>query len=258
MNKLTKLSIPALTALAIPAIGAAASSTPAPLESLKDQGFEIEDQFQAPGDMTGYVAEYKGQPITIYLTPDKKRAIIGSMIDGEGNNLSSDPIQKMTAKKHEGIWSELEDSHWVADGDDDAERIVYEFTDANCPFCHKFWEGNRPWVDAGKVQVREVMVGVIKPDSTPKAAAILGADDPLKAMTENEEGYDDEGGAIEPPDNLSDEAKKKVEENNELMQSHGFYATPTIIYKDDDGNVQVKQGLPQGDEMQEVMGSEEP
>lgn len=256
MNKLTKLGLCTLTALAIPTASMAASSTPAPLEALKDQGFKIQDQFKAPGGMAGYVAEYKGQPITIYLTADKKRAIIGSMIDGQGNNLSSDPIQKVTAKKHKGIWSDLEKSHWVADGSDKAKRVVYEFTDANCPFCHKFWHASRPWVKSGKVQIREVMVGVIKPDSTPKGATILAAKDPAKALEKNERNYED--GGIKPLDDIPEEAQKKIKENNELMQSQGFFATPTIIYKDDDGNIQVKQGLPQGDELYDVMGSKEP
>lgn len=260
MKKLIPLGLSALAALSTPVLSMADSeSLPKPLEALEDQGFDIQDQFEAEGDLSGYVAEYKGQPITVYLTADKKRAIIGSMIDEQGNNLSSDPIQKVTAKKHKGIWKELENSHWVADGSDDAERVVYEFTDANCPFCHKFWESSRPWVRKGKVQVREIMVGVIKPDSIPKAATILAAKDPTKALTENEKGYDDEsGGGIKPLENIPEEAKKKVEENNELMQKHGFFATPILVYKDEDGKVQVTQGLPQGDKLYDVMGSSEP
>ncbi|MBH03201.1 MAG: ABC transporter ATP-binding protein, partial [Xanthomonadales bacterium] len=46
--------------------------------------------------------------------------------------------------------------------------------------------------------------------------------------------------------------------NNQLMQSLGFSATPTIVYRDDSGDVQVVQGVPQGDAMTAAMGGPKP
>jgi protein-disulfide isomerase len=37
----------------------------------------------------------------------------------------------------------------------------------------KFWQQARPWVESGKVQIRTLLVGVIKPESPATAAAIL-------------------------------------------------------------------------------------
>jgi thiol:disulfide interchange protein DsbG len=43
-----------------------------------------------------------------------------------------------------------------------------------------FWEQARPWVKAGKVQLRHIMVGIIREDSPGKSAALLAAKDPQK------------------------------------------------------------------------------
>ena len=97
------------------------------------------------------------------------------------------------AQNEEAIWQTLEDSHWVQDGADDAERIIYTFTDPNCPYCDQFREQAAPWIDAGRVQLRHIMVGIIKRSSTPKAATILGSDNPEAKLAENRKAYDSGG-----------------------------------------------------------------
>ena len=71
-------------------------------------------------------------------------------------------------------------ARWIADGRESAPRTV--FTDPNCPYCNKLWADARPCVDAGKRQLRHVMVGILTPTSAGKAAALLGAKDPAAAM----------------------------------------------------------------------------
>ncbi|WP_444677058.1 thiol:disulfide interchange protein DsbG [Halomonas sp. E19] len=86
------------------------------------------------------------------------------------------------------LWQDLEQSHWIQDGDPAAPRVLYTFTDPNCPYCVRFWEMARPWVEAGEVQLRHVMVGILQPNSPAKAAALLGADDPAAALHNHSEG----------------------------------------------------------------------
>jgi len=74
----------------------------------------------------------------------------------------------------------------IQDGDVKAPRIVYLFSDPNCPYCNMFWEQARPWVKAGKVQLRHIMVGIIREDSPGKSAALFAAKDPQKALEEHE------------------------------------------------------------------------
>ena len=79
--------------------------------------------------------------------------------------------------------------HWIADGRDDAPRKVYVFMDANCKYCTKFWSDARPWVNAGKVQLRHVMVAVIAPTSPGKAATLLADPDPAKRLSAFEQAH---------------------------------------------------------------------
>lgn len=156
----------------------------------------------------------------------------------------------------DAIWQSLEDSHWVQDGADDAETIIYTFTDPNCPYCDKFREQAAPWIESGRVQLRHIMVGIIKPSSTPKAATILGSDDPETRLADNRKAY--ESGGIQPDDKIVKEAEGQVRENNFLMRDLGARATPTTIYRDDEGELAAKQGAPRPREMPDIMGSEKP
>lgn len=128
-------------------------------------------------------------------------------------------MQRVASSKYQDIWPKLKNSHWVANGSNDAKRVVYEFMDANCPYCHKFWQESRPWVKAGKVQVREIVVGILTPASLPKGATILAAKDPSAALTKNERHYSrgEVGGGITPLKHIPTAATAKVKANNQLM-----------------------------------------
>ncbi len=58
------------------------------------------------------------------------------------------------------VWAKMEKSSWIQDDDKNAPQIVYLFSDPNCPYCNMFWEQARPWVKAGKVQLRHIMYEV--------------------------------------------------------------------------------------------------
>ena len=79
-------------------------------------------------------------------------------------------------------WGQLEKSHRIAGGRESAPRTVYVFTEPKGPYCNKLWADARPWVDAGKLQLRHVMVGILTPTSAGKAAALLDAKDPAAAL----------------------------------------------------------------------------
>lgn len=253
----TIVAIATLMAAATLPVHAANTDVPAPIAALEQQGLTVTAQFDAPNGLTGYAARYQGQPIAVYLTPDRQHAVIGTLIDAQGRDLSSEPLQRLVVQQqYQDIWPKLEQSNWVADGSVRAKRVIYMFSDPNCPYCHKFWQAARPWVKAGRVQLRHVLVGILKPSSLPKAAAILSADDPSAALTQDERDYD--SGGIAPLKNVSDAQAGTVSANSQLMQSFGLFATPSIIYHDSDGAVVVKQGLPRGAELTRIMGSEQP
>ena len=226
---------------------------PAPVAALADRGLEIVDRFEAPGGLTGYAATFQGRPMAIYLTPDGEHALLGTLVDSDGTDLTAEPLERIVSgPKNNDAWDQLADSTWVRDGDEDAERIVYELTDPNCPYCNQFWQTARPWVEAGDVQIRHVMVGILKADSVPKAATIVAADDPSAALERHEQNY--AVGGITAADDIPESARDKVTANNDLMSALGYFATPTILYRDANGEIAVKQGMPRGDEIEQILG----
>jgi thiol:disulfide interchange protein DsbG len=231
---------------------ASADELPSPMQALKQQGFTFHGQFEAPGGLEGYAASASGQTVAAYLTADGQHAVVGTLIDAQGDNVSADALQRLVnGPKNAKLWEQMADQHWVREGDADAERIVYTFSDPNCPYCRKFWEDARPWVESGRVQIRHLMVGVLKPDSAPKAAALLSADAPAEAIAEHYRT------GTMPDIAGSTQSQRHVSANTELMQSAELYATPVIFYRDDEGVHRV-MGAPSPDKLRDIMGSEAP
>jgi len=253
MIKKSYLQFAVLLSLLGMALGAQAKDWPAPIKALEAKGVEVIGTFEAPGGLTGYAGIAQQQPLAIYLTADGKHAIIGSMIDAKGVDLSQEPLSRLVSKPmSEKIWKALEGSTWIADGVKNAPRVIYTFTDPNCPYCNKFWNEARPWVKAGKVQLRHVMVGILGPTSPGKAAALLSAQDPQTALTEHEQQHG--SGGIKPLAQVSPKVRAQLDANQSLMQQLGFSATPTILYKDANGNLQNMQGAPSAEMLSKILG----
>lgn len=234
-------------------LGAQAKDWPAPIKALEAQGVEVIGSFAAPGGLTGYAGMIEQQPLAIYLTADGKQAIIGNMIDAKGVNLSQEPLDRLVSKPMTvKIWKQLEKSAWIADGSKNAPRVIYTFTDPNCPYCNKFWNDARPWVTAGKVQLRHVIVAILTDTSAGKAAALLSAKDPQVALTQHEQQHT--GGGVKPLDQISASVRAQLDANQKLMQQLGASATPTIFYKDASGNLQKIQGAPSAEMLTKILG----
>lgn len=232
---------------------AASGDHPAPIQALERQGLEVLGTFQAPSGLTGYAGIAANNPVSVYVTADGSHALIGTLINAGGEDAGAESMRELVLKPmSERTWSKLEKAKWVLDGQANAPRVVYTFTDANCPYCHSFWEAARPWVESGKVQLRHVMVGVIRQDSANKAAAILQASDPGEALAENERKQ--AAGGIKPLATVPAPVRTQLDSNERLMLELGFQGTPGILFHDDDGNVQRRSGMPQGNDINVVLG----
>ena len=225
---------------------------PAVIQALEAQGLDVIKEFDVGGGLRAFATAAGDRPIAVYVTSDGK-AIVGTRVDAKGESIDEKTLQNLVAKPMDDkAWAQLESAKWVQDGKADAPRIIYAFSDANCPYCHKFWEAARPWVEAGKVQLRHVLVGVIKEDSPAKAAAILGAKDASAAFAENERNFD--RGGIKPAKNTPDDVLETLEAHKMLMFSMGFRGTPGIAVRERDGQVKKFNGMPQGGDLAEVLG----
>ncbi|MDM3280277.1 MULTISPECIES: thiol:disulfide interchange protein DsbG [Citrobacter] len=231
-----------------------AEELPAPVKAIEKQGITILKPFDAPGGMKGYLGKYQDMGVTIYVTPDGKHAISGYMYNEKGENLSNALIEKeIYAPAGREMWQRMEKAAWILDGKKEAPVIVYVFADPFCPYCKQFWQQARPWVDAGKVQLRTLLVGVIKPESPATAAAILAAKDPAKTWHD----YEASGGKmkLEIPASVPTEQMKVLNINQKLMDDLGANVTPAIYYMSKDDTLQQEVGLPDKEKLNIIMGN---
>ena len=228
------------------------AETPPAVQALEAQGLTIVEEFEVSGDLRAFAGVANGEPMAVYVTNDGM-AIVGTRLDASGRPLDVTKLQDLVTRPlDEKTWTQLADTTWVLDGDANAPRVVYVFADPNCTYCNRFWETARPWVETGKVQLRHILVGIIKADSPAKAVAILGAPDPSAALLENERNFGQ--GGIAPsaivPANLS----RVLDDHRRLMLSAGFQGTPGIVVRDGDSSIKKFNGMPQPGELIEVLG----
>lgn len=229
-----------------------AADLPAPVKALQREGIEVIAPFKAPGGLTAYAGLAGQRPVAIYLTPDGKQAILGTMVDARGQDLSQPVLDKLVGKPLAAkTWKTLAASAWIADGSAKATRVVYVFTDPNCPYCNKFWSDARPWVDSGKVQLRHIMVGILGPTSPGKAAALLSASDPAAALRAHESRTGEATALAKVPAR----AAAQLQGNHSLMQEMGLGATPAILYLDSAGLLHTEQGAPQPAALARILGA---
>lgn len=212
-------------------------------QKLEKEGFKFIKQIDAPANMTGWAGHMQQNPATVFIANDQKTYIVGDLYNAKGDNLSKTALDKHVKQSVlDEVWAGLEKSAWIQDGDVKAPRIIYVFSDPNCPYCQTFWEKARPAVKAGKVQLRHIQVAVIRPESKGQAATILGASNPEKVFEE----YNLAKGKkkLKTMDPIPAAIEKKLDHNQELMTKYQFYATPSMIWRNAKGELQSTQGVP--------------
>jgi len=253
MKSLPTLAILLSTLAMLPVPLALAEALPPAIQAIEARGAKVVGSFDAPGGLKGYAARYNGQGIGLYLTPDGEHVLVGSLLDASGADLTQAALEKLVYEPlGNEMWQRLQSSTWIADGSADAPRIVYMFSDPNCPFCNLFWKQARPWIDAGDVQLRHVMVGMLRPDSAGKSAALLAADDREAALNKHEAAG--KASTLEPVERIPAKVQEQLEANLALMGEMGASATPAIYYQDDAGRLQQHQGAPRPDALKQIMG----
>lgn len=226
--------------LCLPAV--ALAEYPDAVQVLIDDGLKVEARFNAPGDLQGYVGRRNGHPVSLYLMPDGEHVVIGKMVDGFGQDLSAGHIRSWLPKMDlAAAWAKLENAAWIAEGPEDAERIVYVFTDPNCGYCIVFREKAQPFLKRG-IQLRHIMVGMIQPSSLAKAASVIASEDPVAQLDFHDSQFPMDW--LETPDKIPESLRVKIENNNRLMEALAVSATPSVLYRDERGEVRKIVGLP--------------
>ncbi|WP_314972098.1 thiol:disulfide interchange protein DsbG [Comamonas testosteroni] len=215
------------------AASSAANSELPSAQFLAEQGLQIVGPMQSSGGLKAWAAYRDQQPIPIYRMPDGKHWVIGTVIDAQGKDVNAKALHNAVQKPMgQGFWTDLERTHWIGDGRPDAARIAYVFTDPNCPYCNQLWRDARPLVQAGQLQLRHILVGMLRPSSEGKAAAILASKAPEQALASHAMAYADAHGknpdalGIAPLQRIPLSARDALANNAALMSSAGLGPHP--------------------------------
>lgn len=209
----------------------------------------VDKTFAGPDGLMGAVVE---NPTTkqrdiAWLSPNAKVAIVGQLLDGTGKDYLRDAeIQQGLILSTAAVFTQAlaVERHSFVVGK--AGPILTVFFDPNCAYCHLYYGQLAPMIGAGAVRVRYVVVGVVREDSTLRAASILGTVNPTQTMADNEQHFDaahEEGGyRLAPkPDSALMAA---VASNNTLFVNAGFKGTPITLYCNKHGAIAMQTGVP--------------
>jgi len=237
-----------LSALVFSTCGVAASDEPYPIKQMEKQGIRIIGPFDTPGGLKGWLGEYQGSGVTLYLTPDGKHVISGYMYNEEGVNLSEGVInEKIYVPAGRKMWKKLQSSPGVTEGSNNASCHVVVFADPFCPYCKKFYQQVEPAIRNNTLQIKTLLVGIMSPESGQYAAGILSAVNPSKAWRD----FENSPRLTKPhlPEKTSRQIFYQIQKNQNIMQDLGANGTPAIYYMSSDKKLQQVIGLPDKDQM---------
>ena len=104
--------------------------------------------------------------------------------------------------------------------------MVYVFSDPNCPYCYKFWQAARPWVESGKVQLRHIQVGVIREESRGQVVTLLMSKNPAAVFNDMNKNKGKK--QLKKMEKIPAEIAAKIDANQALMGKYGFFSTPSM------------------------------
>lgn len=240
---------------------------PAALKTLSDEGAQMRYLGKAHG-MDGWISIKSGQEQYFYVTPDGGAMVMGLMFDNDGKVLTLEQVNALrqqegdildlfagpdrqgrnTAQEQtpdlsaaqynnpsEQLYSDIENSNWVAFGDDDAP-VIYSFIDPQCPHCHNFIRDLKDdYIGNGLVQLRVIPVG-FRDETLAQAAFLLAAPDPEDRFYRHLDG--DEA-ALPVTRRVN---RQGVQRNMAIMQSWQLGVTPLSVYQAKDGSIKIVQG----------------
>jgi thiol:disulfide interchange protein DsbG len=227
----------------------AADSVPSPIEYMISSGsVELVKTFETEKEgLNGYVIRQNDGTQTIVYGLDDY-AIAGVLINADGENLTNRYAEEHIPKPdYADIAAQLaEKGSLVTEGPEGAPEM-YVFSDPNCPYCKRFFEMSRPYVEQGKVRINWVMVGFLAESSRNIAAAIL--DGGIPVMSEAKTG--EKGGPV-PSITPTKEHAAALSLHQRAMGGADIGGTPGFLYPVE-GKWQSQSGLPQGPQFEDLL-----
>jgi len=201
--------------------------------------------------------------------------LLGTLVLGVNSGVAGNWVPPAAGATAD-VMHQLDRAHWIASGaksSPDAKasadlkvsanskpsagsttpgRVVYVFTDPNCPYCNELWKALST-IHAPGVQIRYLLVAVIDADSRGKDAAILESTDPAATLDKHERTF--AGGGVAPKSASRAGTNEAISTNEGLMAALHIYATPGLAYLDEHNEMKVFAGMPNPEQLQMILGS---
>ncbi len=242
---------------------------PDPIQNLVNEGAQIRFLGKDHG-VEGWVAIKNGQEQYFYVLPNDGGFISGILFNSKGKIVTIDQVNRLRKQSGgevldmlaEDIWGDvekkevtkskskkyefktpseqlywdIENSNWVPIGRA-GTPMMYSFIDPQCPHCHKMMENLRKHIEAERVQVRLIPIG-LREETRAQAAFLLAAPSPEKIWWRYMDGDET---ALPAKRELNQQG---VQRNLSIMQSWKLDATPFVVYRGKDGKVKMVRGNP--------------
>ncbi len=235
---------------------------PDPLQNLANDGAQIRFLGRDQG-VDGWIAIKNGKEQYFYVLPNGS-FVSGVLFDSKGKTITIKQVQELRKKSggildslaadipptknikdakvaekyefktpSEQLYYDVETSNWVPIGAA-GTPMFYSFIDPQCPHCHAMMQDLKPYIDAGKVQVRMIPVG-FREETRAQAAFLMATPSPETVWWRHMDGSS--------PIPASQEISQQgVQRNLSIMQSWKLSVTPLIIYRAKDGKVKIIRG----------------
>ncbi|WP_455380054.1 thiol:disulfide interchange protein DsbG [Acidihalobacter prosperus] len=152
-------------------------------------------------------------------------------------------ISRAAEISNTAVVKEAGQTSWIAEGQ--GKHVVYVIFDPNCPYCHKVFDDSQSYLK--HYQFRWIPVAILTPTSAGKAAAMLQADNPNKALQKNENHFvrmRGKGGGLKPLAHMTRKTRNELSKNQRLLKKTGMEVVPTILFLKKNGKVEVIKGAP--------------
>lgn len=171
--------------------------------------------------------------------------IAGLFLSGCDNPQSNSPVAKTSfseqVKDTTSQKSEFEklisNTHGFSNTkiDTDISKNIYIFFDPQCPHCGKLWF-NAQDKEVKDLPIIWIPIGFLNDLSMPQAALILGSDDPVATMNQNETLLKNGGKGLEQKI-IAPKYLDKIKDNNSAFAQTGGSGVPLLLKLNDSGKV---------------------
>jgi len=119
-------------------------------------------------------------------------------------------------------------------------RVLYDFFDPNCPYCHMLYKRLQPLIGPYHLTVHAIPVAYLTSTSPGKAAALLQARDRLAALHQSQAHYSWKQGSSIAPVIPTPATRRALAVNLKLdTEAAGFPLVPILVYQKADGTIRV-------------------